>query len=199
MVSWLMNLVQGDFANNPTAWIDLLIDIVCIAASPIAWFIRSSLAKSEAETVQHKFEEQIDVLKGQRDEARKQAESQKAIADSLESQVKLLERQVEALETQADWTTRASSVPRWSIEQTKPRSIEYVVENLNSTDAFDVKIKLSNEKEYELGDMSAGSSKKIDFPELAVWGIVKDEVDIGWSDQPDGVRRNLHKALSPRY
>lgn len=36
MVAWLCDLVQGDFAQNPTAWLDLLLTVLGIAASPVA-------------------------------------------------------------------------------------------------------------------------------------------------------------------
>ena len=39
MVTWFLNLIQGDFANNPTAWIDLFITVAGIAAEKIRWLL----------------------------------------------------------------------------------------------------------------------------------------------------------------
>lgn len=102
MVTWFLNLIQGDFANNPTAWIDLFITVAGIAAAPITWFINSRKAKTEAKTAKDNFDKQLDAIKGQRDEAHKQAESQKVLADSLKSQVDLLTKQLNALQAQAE-------------------------------------------------------------------------------------------------
>lgn len=197
MVTWFVNLVQGDFNSNPTAWIDLFITIAGIFAAPVTWFINARKAKKDAETAQGNFDKQLEALKGQRDEARRQAESQNQLAESLKAQIELLERQVNALEAQATIAARMDSVPRWGVEQTKPRSVIWIVENLNSFDAYDVRVRLDNGKEYEMGDMPAGSSKQFDFMEMVVWDLIQDEVDIEWSDRPDGVRQSLHKALSP--
>lgn len=199
MITWFLNLIQGDFASNPTAWIDLFITIAGVIAAPVTWLINSRKAKKDAETAQGNFSTQLDAIKGQRDEARRQAESQKQLADSLKTQIDLLERQVKALETQASLAERENAVPRWDIMQAKSRSIRYIVENLNAFDAYDVRVKLDNGKEYKLGDISAGSSVQFDFMEMSMWQLVQNDVDIEWSDEPNGERHTLHKALPARY
>lgn len=69
MVTWLWNLIQGDFAQNPTAWMDLAITVLGIVLSPVAWFTSKCLegkaAKREAKDAQEKFDAQLEVLKGQ--------------------------------------------------------------------------------------------------------------------------------------
>lgn len=88
MVTWLWNLIQGDFAQNPTAWMDLAITVLGIVLSPVAWFTSKCLegkaAKREAKDAQEKFDAQLEVLKGQLKAANDSA-------DALRAQVKTVE------------------------------------------------------------------------------------------------------------
>lgn len=197
MVTWFLNLLQGDFASNPTAWIDLLITIAGIVAAPITWFINSRKAKKDAETAQGNFDKQLDAIRGQRDEARKQAEAQKKVADSLRSQVNLLERQVKALETQASLAEREKSVPRWDFMQARPRSVTYLVVNNNAFDAFDVRVEYNDGESYRLGDLPKGSSTSFDFMESGFWGGVHTDIIISWLPSRDSAERLRHRMAMP--
>ena len=94
MVTWLWNLIQGDFAQNPTAWMDLAITVLGIVLSPVAWFTSKCLegkaAKREAKDAQEKFDAQLEVLKGQLKAANDSA-------DALRAQVKTVEDSADAL------------------------------------------------------------------------------------------------------
>lgn len=65
MVTWFWNLVQGDFANNPTGWIDLLITVAGILAAPITHFIDSKKSKEDADKAQENFDSELVTLKAQ--------------------------------------------------------------------------------------------------------------------------------------
>lgn len=110
MVTWFLNLLQGDFASNPTAWIDLLITIAGIVAAPITWFINSRKAKKDAETAQRNFDKQLDAIRGQRDEARRQAEAQAQLVDSLKAQVDSSAQMVNALRDQVTQLAEANRI-----------------------------------------------------------------------------------------
>ena len=85
MVTWLWNLIQGDFAQNPTAWMDLAITVLGIVLSPVAWFTSKCLegkaAKREAKDAQEKFDAQLEVLKGQLKAANDSADALRAGQD----------------------------------------------------------------------------------------------------------------------
>lgn len=86
MVTWLWNLAQGDFAQNPTAWIDLAITVLGIVLSPVAWFVskwlESESSKQEAAKAQKKFDTQLEVLKGQLEAAK---DSANALREQVEA------------------------------------------------------------------------------------------------------------------
>ena len=203
MLTWLWNLAQGDFAQNPTAWIDLAITVLGIVLSPVAWFVskwlESESSKQEAAKAQKKFDTQLEVLKGQLEAAkdsanalREQVEAQKSTAEALRAQVSLLERQAELSEAVA-------AVPVWGFEQSRPRSIVYEVTNRNAFDAFDVRVEYNDDGSYELGNMTKGSSTSFNFIESGIWGGVQTDITISWLPSPDAAKReHLRMAMPAR-
>ena len=176
MVTWLWNLIQGDFAQNPTAWMDLAITVLGIVLSPVAWFTSKCLegkaAKREAKDAQEKFDAQLEVLKGQL----------KAANDSADARL--------AEET--------ASVPKWDIYQVQ--NLKYAVANENAFDAHDVRVVLSSGKEYELGNISKGSSIGFMFMEKAI--MCEDgyaDIRITWSLPGESGERHSVTKPSPQY
>lgn len=94
MVTWLWNLIQGDFAQNPTAWMDLAITVLGIMLSPVAWFtskyLEGKAAKREAKDAQEKFDAHLAVLKSQRDTADNMAKALRAQVEQLKNLVEVL-------------------------------------------------------------------------------------------------------------
>ena len=94
MVTWLWNLIQGDFAQNPTAWMDLAITVLGIVLSPVAWFtskyLEGKAAKREAKDAQEKFDAHLAVLKSQRDTADNMAKALRAQVEQLKNLVEVL-------------------------------------------------------------------------------------------------------------
>lgn len=99
----------GDFAQNPTAWMDLAITVLGIVLSPVAWFTSKCLegkaAKREAKDAQEKFDAQLEVLKGQLKAANDSA-------DALRAQVKTVEDSADALRGQLPRSVRRPGWPR---------------------------------------------------------------------------------------
>lgn len=120
MVTWLWNLIQGDFAQNPTAWMDLAITVLGIVLSPVAWFTSKCLEGKAAKR--------------------------------------------------------------------------------EAKDAHDVRVVLSSGKEYELGNMSKGSSIGFMFMEKAI--MCEDgyaDIRITWSLPGESGERHSVTKPSPQY
>lgn len=83
MVTWFLNLVQGNFASNPTAWIDLFITVAGIVAAPIVRLVDLRKAKKDATVAQRNFDERQATLKGQ-------LEASQETVNALREQVKQL-------------------------------------------------------------------------------------------------------------
>ena len=146
MVTWLWNLIQGDFAQNPTAWMDLAITVLGIVLSPVAWFTSKCLegkaAKREAKDAQEKFDAQLEVLKGQLKAANDSADALRAQVKTAEDSADALRGQLAAQRTQARLAEETASVPKWDIYQVQ--NLKYAVANENAFDAHDVRVVLSS-------------------------------------------------------
>lgn len=202
MVTWLWNLIQGDFAQNPTAWMDLAITVLGIVLSPVAWFTSKCLegkaAKREAKDAQEKFDAQLEVLKGQLKAANDSADALRAQVKTAEDSADALRGQLAAQRTQARLAEETASVPKWDIYQVQ--NLKYAVANENAFDAHDVRVVLSSGKEYELGNISKGSSIGFMFMEKAI--MCEDgyaDIRITWSLPGESGERHSVTKPSPQY
>ena len=177
MVTWLWNLIQGDFAQNPTAWMDLAITVLGIVLSPVAWFTSKCLEGKAAN-------DSADALRAQ----------VKTVEDSADA----LRGQLAAQRTQARLAEETASVPKWDIYQVQ--NLKYAVANENAFDAHDVRVVLSSGKEYELGNISKGSSIGFMFMEKAI--MCEDgyaDIRITWSLPGESGERHSVTKPSPQY
>lgn len=116
----------------------------------------------------------------------------KSIEDSrneFNSQLAVLERQAQAARDQAKVMQEKALVPKWEISQKAPKSIAYVVKNLNTFDAYNVTISYDAYsfpgQEASVGKLTKGSSKTVDLMSTAAMGGMPDNIVISWTLSED--------------
>ncbi|WP_126029326.1 hypothetical protein [Bifidobacterium callimiconis] len=154
--------------------------VLTLAVTIIGWIMEHKSSKERDENRRHDIsmlEQQVEALRDQ--------------ASSLEEQTVLQRAQVEM-------ATKAARVPKWRIYQVQ--NLEYAVENGNTFDARDVRVVLASGKEYELGDITKGSSIGFIFMEKGVWcEDGSSDIEITWIQPDDPERRQSVTNPSPRY
>lgn len=116
----------------------------------------------------------------------------------FEDSADALRGQLAAQRTQARLAEETASVPKWDIYQVQ--NLKYAVANENAFDAHDVRVVLSSGKEYELGNMSKGSSIGFMFMEKAI--MCEDgyaDIRITWSLPGESGERHSVTKPSPQY
>lgn len=116
----------------------------------------------------------------------------KAIKDSrneFESQLAALEAQAQASKDQAQVMQDEARVPKWEIFQKAPKSIAYVLKNLNTFDAFNVTVSYDAYsfpgQEVSIGTLTKGSSKTVELMSTAISGGLPDNIVISWTLSED--------------
>ena len=111
--------------------------------------------------------------------------------------MRALESQANALQRQATIQEDEASVPEWELRQVQ--NLRHSVANNNPFDAKDVRVELSNGKEYELGDISRGSEASFLFLERGLEVSTNDDVRITWALPDDLSHRFFVMKPVPPY
>lgn len=160
--------------------------------------LEGKAAKREAKDAQEKFDAQLEVLKGQLKAANDSVDALRAQVKTAEDSADALRGQLAAQRTQARLAEETASVPKWDIYQVQ--NLKYAVANENAFDAHDVRVVLSSGKEYELGNISKGSSIGFMFMEKAI--MCEDgyaDIRITWSLPGESGERHSVTKPSPQY
>lgn len=155
-------------------------------------------AEADAEEAQRKFDAQLNVLKGQLKASNETVEALRTQVKATEDSADALRGQLAAQRTQARLAEETASVPKWDIYQVQ--NLKYAVANENTFDAHDVRVVLSSGKEYELGNISKGSSIGFMFMEKAI--MCEDgyaDIRITWSLPGESGERHSVTKPSPQY
>ena len=147
--------------------------VLTLVVTVVGWVVEHKSSKERNKD----REEDIKLL-------REQLEASNATVSTLRDQVRALESQADALQRQATIQEDEASVPEWEIRQVQ--NLRHSVANNNPFDAKDVRVELSNGKEYELGDISRGSESSFLFLERGLEVSTNDDVRITWA-LPDGL------------
>lgn len=105
--------------------------------------------------------------------------------------------QADALQRQATIQEDEASVPEWELRQVQ--NLRHSVANNNPFDAKDVRVELSDGKEYELGDISRGSETSFLFLERGLAISANDDVRITWALPDDLSHRFFVMKPVPPY
>lgn len=128
---------------------------------------------------------------------REQIDASNATVAALRDQVLALESQADALQRQATIQEDKASVPKWELRQVQ--NLKHSVANNNPFDAKDVRVELSNGKEYELGDVSRGSEVSFMFLERGLEVSDNNDVRITWALPDDPSHRFFVMKPIPPY
>ena len=130
--------------------------------------------------------------KSSKEQDRKRKEDIKLLRERIDASnaaVAALRDQVRALESQADALQRQAAI----------QEDEASVANNNPFDARDVRVELSDGKEYELGDISRGSEASFLFLERGMWAGSESDVRITWALPDDPSHRFFVTKPVPPY
>lgn len=165
--------------------IELAAFVFTLVVTIVGWVLEHMNSKKQNE----EREEDIRLL-------REQVDASNATVATLRDQVHALESQADALQRQATIQEDEASVPKWELRQVQ--NLKHSVANNNPFDAKDVRVELSNGKEYELGDISRGSEASFLFLERGLEVSTNDDARITWAlpDNPSH-RFSVTKPVPP--
>lgn len=165
--------------------VELAAFVFTLVVTIVGWVIEHRSSREQ----NREREEDIKLL-------REQVDASNATVATLRDQVRALESQADALQRQAAIQEDEASVPKWGLRQVQ--NLKHSVANNNPFDAKDVRVELSDGKEYKLGDISRGSEKSFMFLERGMWAGADDDVRITWALPDDSSHRFfVMKPVSP--
>lgn len=166
--------------------IELAAFVFTLVVTIVGWVLEHMNSKKQNE----EREEDIRLL-------REQVDASNATVATLRDQVHALESQADALQRQATIQEDEASVPKWELRQVQ--NLKHSVANNNPFDAVDVRVELSDGKEYELGDISRGSEASFLFLERGMWAGSESDVRITWALPDDPSHRFFVTKPVPPY
>lgn len=166
--------------------VELAAFVLTLVVTIVGWVIEHRSSREQ----NREREEDIKLL-------REQVDASNATVATLRDQVLALESQADALQRQAAIQEDEASVPKWGLRQVQ--NLKHSVANNNPFDAKDVRVELSDGKEYKLGDISRGSEKSFMFLERGMWAGADDDVRITWALPDDSSHRFFVMKPVPPY
>ncbi|CUN89297.1 hypothetical protein [Bifidobacterium adolescentis] len=160
--------------------------VLTLVVTVVGWVVEHKSSKERNKD----REEDIKLL-------REQLEASNATVSTLRDQVRALESQADALQRQATIQEDEASVPKWELRQVQ--NLKHSVANNNPFDAKDVRVELSDGKEYELSDISRGSEASFLFLERGMWAGSESDVRITWALPDDPSHRFFVTKPVPPY
>ena len=160
--------------------------VLALVVTVVGWVVEHKSSKERNKD----REEDIKLL-------REQLEASNATVSTLRDQVRALESQADALQRQATIQEDEASVPKWELRQVQ--NLKHSVANNNPFDAKDVRVELSDGKEYELSDISRGSEASFLFLERGMWAGSESDVRITWALPDDPSHRFFVTKPVPPY
>lgn len=166
--------------------VELAAFVLTFVVTAVGWILEHKSSKEQ----DRKRKEDIKLL-------REQIDASNATVSTLRDQVHALELQADALQRQTSIQENEASVPRWNLRQVQ--NLKHSVANNNPFDAKDVRVELSDGKEYELGDISRGSEASFLFLERGLEISTDDDVHITWALPDDPSHRFSVTRPVPPY
>lgn len=166
--------------------VELAAFVFTLFVTIVGWILEHKSSKEQ----DRKRKEDIKLL-------RERIDASNAAVAALRDQVRALESQADALQRQAAIQEDEASVPKWGLRQVQ--NLKHSVANNNPFDARDVRVELSDGKEYELGDISRGSEASFLFLERGMWASSESDVRITWALPDDPSHRFFVTKPVPPY
>lgn len=166
--------------------VELAAFVFTLVVTIVGWILEHRSSKEQ----NRQREEDIRLL-------HEQVDASNATVATLRDQVHALESQADALQRQAAIQEDEASVPKWGLRQVQ--NLKHSVANNNPFDAVDVRVELSDGKEYELGDISRGSEASFLLLERGMWVGSESDVRITWALPDDPSHRFFVTKPVPPY